>query len=257
MDRNTLLHRASGNLARLGANPYPGRGIVLGVNPTGTHFVQIYWIMGRGENSRSRVFTQDGERLFTEPTDPSKIEDPSLVIYNAMLEYRRDYIVSNGDQTDSVVDNLRVAAGLSLQEALVDRIYEPDAPNFTPRITGVMHLGSGCLPFIELVILKKSEYVIGRNGCIRQCYQYPDVLPGTGFCLTTYCGDGIPLPAFVGEPYPVLIEGTSNQSIASEYVRILNKENMVALAVKTIELATGRSAIAIINKYTKVAVPPS
>jgi IMP cyclohydrolase len=250
MDKNTLLHRASGNLDRLGVNQYPGRGIVLGFDTTGTRAVMVYWIMGRSENSRSRVFTQDGERLFTEPTDPSKIKDPSLVIYNAMDRYSCDHVVSNGDHTDTVIEWLRVQAGATLSNALKFTKFEPDAPNFTPRIAGMCRISDGkCVA--ELAILRRSEFVQGR--CIRSYYEYRDIEPGIGFCLTTYCGDGIPLPAFVGEPYPVLIEGTSNQSIASEYVRILNKENMVALAVKTIELETGRSAIAIINKYEKIA----
>ena len=139
------------NLSRLSSNPYPGRGIVIGTSEDGLHAVQIYWIMGRSENSRNRIFSIDGGRLFTEAADPAKVKDPSLIIYNAMNEYRGNFIVSNGNQTDTVFKGLRMDASVALRNILVDRQYEPDAPNFTPRITGVCQIRDEyCLSLIHI-----------------------------------------------------------------------------------------------------------
>jgi hypothetical protein len=236
------------NLERLSNNVYPGRGIVVGTSKSGGFAVQIYWIMGRSENSRNRVFGVDGERVFTEAADPSKMKDPSLIIYNAMMEYRGDFIVSNGDQTDTVRNRLELSADLPLSVALRDREFEPDAPNFTPRITGLCRTRAGeCQS--ELSLLRRSP--LTEDSCERSYYQYGHIEPGYGFCVHTYDGDGDPLPAFSGRPYPVLIEGGIDE-VAQSYWSILNVTNRVALAVKFIDIALSFSVVRVINQLTKV-----
>ena len=240
------------NLSRLSSNPYPGRGIVIGTSEDGLHAVQIYWIMGRSENSRNRIFSIEGGRLFTEAADPAKVKDHGLIIYNAMNEYNGIFIVSNGNQTDTVFKGLRMDASVALRNILVDRQYEPDAPNFTPRITGVCYIRDEYCA-TELSILRRSE-LVGDNytdDCQRSYHEYDEIVSGFGFCLHTYNGDGDPLPAFTGEPYPVPIRGNLTE-VAEEYWAVLNPENRVALAVKFISLKTGESETKVINRFTKV-----
>lgn len=229
-------------------NPYPGRGIVIGLDESAQYIVQIYWIMGRSENSRNRIFAVDNEtgRLYTKPADPKKIKDPSLIIYNAMRGNGEFSVVSNGDQTDTVMANVGRERPFSLDTTLLDRAYEPDEPNFTQRITAVCQL-TGKVTLFHMSILRRSEL---SDRCDRSNYQV-NPTPGYGYCITTYASDSDPLPPFRSEPLLVPIMGNM-QEIAQSYWGILNKKNRVSLAVKVIEKDTGDSDVFIINKYTEV-----
>lgn len=235
---------AQGNLDALRGNPYPGRGIVAGLDDSGMFLVQVYWIMGRSENSRNRVLTADNEtgRLFTEAADPAKMTDPRLVIYNAMLECGPNFIVSNGDQTDTVAQAVRVNY---LNAALQWRSYEPDEPNFTQRITAMSTLG--IRPCIQMAIQRRSPF---GETCDHLHYSYV-AHPGFGHCITTYAGDGNPLPAFCGDPLVMPLVGGINE-VAELYWDALDETNRISLAVKFIGTRTRQSNIHIVNKYTKV-----
>jgi IMP cyclohydrolase len=239
---------AQANFQDLNQNPYPGRGIVAGLDEKGQHLVQVYWIMGRSENSRNRVFKADDEtgRLFTEAADPAKVKDPSLIIYNAMRQRGDwfnilDFVVSNGDQTDTVTDSI---GPLYLSRVLDGRTYEPDEPNFTQRITAVHSLWKE-RPHLQMSILRKS--VFGAV-CERCNFTYDYLCPGFGFGITTYAGDGNPLTPFRGDPLVMPLEG-GMKDIAQTYWDALNETNRVSLAVKWIEIGNGRSDIHIINKF--------
>lgn len=249
-----LLHQeARRNFEWLEGNAYPGRVIIVGLDSSGENMVQVYAIMGRSENSRNRVFSLsfDGRRLFTEPADPSKVQDKSLIIYNAMDEViskERDalFIVSNGDQTNTAVDLFGNAAWESLSTVLTARKYEPDDPNFTQRITALCRVQGG-YPIIELSIIRKSRWTIG---CDRIHYQYDAMGEGLGVCITTYAGDGKPLPAFRSEPLLMPLSGDIDH-VLLKYWDALNPDNRVSLAVKFISIATGVSTTRIKNKYEK------
>lgn len=239
---------AQGNLLQLSENPYPGRGIIVGLDETGKHLVQVYWIMGRSDNSRNRVFVS-GENglLATEAADPSKVKDPSLIIYNAM---RADAcgnepfaVVSNGEQTDQVTELIK---GELFSTALLGYTYEPDKPNFTPRITAVSYWFNR-RPRAKMSILRKSPWSME---CDRHFYEFGDLCAGYGHCLTTYSGDGDPLPSFEGEPILLPLAGSAER-IASTYWEALNSENKVSLAVKFIS-SGGSSETVIYNKYKQV-----
>lgn len=234
-----------------GSNPYPGRGFVVGVSDDGRFLVQVYWIMGRSENSRNRVFRQDGGRVYTEAADPSKVSDPSLIIYNAMIDVetgthlrngQRTYaIVSNGAQTDIAANGIP----RRLHETLRQCEYEPDKPNFTPRITALSVWLSQDRKESEIEL---SSIRRAPNGtCERHFHTYENVTPGTGYCLTTYDGDGEPLPSYDGEPYLVRLEG-SPVHLMSEFKKALNPENLVSIAVKSIP-KDAPSKVLIHNKY--------
>lgn len=231
------------NLVKLSRNRYPGRGIVVGLNDTGQYLVQAYWIMGRSENSRNRVFEKDDNtgRVFTVAADPAKIKDPSLIIYNAMLERKGCFAVSNGHQTDTIVD-----ADKSFFAAMQAWKYEPDAPNHTPRISAVCHLKNRIVA--EMAILRKSPW---SDACDRHLYSFEELGKGLGFCITTYSEDGDPLPAFRGEPYLLPLEGNI-EVITGTLWSALDSENRVSLAVKFINRTSGASAIRIVNKYAKI-----
>lgn len=229
-------------------SPYPGRGIIVGRDETGNHLVQVYWIMGRSENSRNRVLSFKDDifehgKLSTEPADPAKIKDPSLIIYNAMSEKDHVFVVSNGHQTKDVL--FGICGGKKLISSLSKYTYEPDAPNFTPRITGVCNIRSDCT--FGLAILRKS---IWNDSCDRLCYYYEEIRKGFGFCITTYNGNGDPPPAFTGEPLLVPLSGDID-TIANTYWNLLNEKNRVSLAVKFISPSL-KSSIKVINKYNKV-----
>jgi len=239
---------ARNNWVKLSYNQYPGRGIVIGTSEDGRYAVQVYWIMGRSENSQNRVFKCEGGRLFTEAKDPSKMKDPRLIIYNAMAEYADSFVVSNGDQTDTVIEALQQNEYVDLSNALCQRQYEPDSPNFTPRITGMCMLIGGGEYSAELSLIRKSEFITEKDGsCERFYYEYGQIVPGFGFCVTTYNGDGNPLPAFTGELYPLSIEGNIDD-VVKAYWKVLNEANRVSLAVKFIDLATRKSEIKVINR---------
>jgi IMP cyclohydrolase len=257
MDTNSLLALARKNLDELSDNPYPGRGIVVGMDVTGQFLVMIYWIMGRSEGSRNRIFNSENGRLFTEAADPAKMKDPSLIIYNAMREKvitagkgQGFYVVSNGDQTDTVFENLSALIHphyTPLCICLNDRIYEPDKPNFTSRITAVAHLGANKL-HVEFSILRKSEW---GDQCDRMLYRYDKIANGLGLCITTYSWDGNPLPPFKGDPILLPIEGGIGK-VTDRFWDVLNPDNRVSLAVKFVSLVTGKSQVKILNKYQKV-----
>lgn len=247
MNAEELKTLAGNNLLALATNPYPGRGIVAGIDRTGGYMVQVYWIMGRSPNSRNRVFdADDNGRLFTEAADPSKVDDPSLIIYNAMREMGLNYVVSNGDQTDTVISSL-VPSMFSLDLALRGREYEPDKPNFTPRITAISSIVKKVRVALFMSVLRKSPF---GKGCDRFTYELTPA-PGFGYCITTYSGDGDPLPSFSGDPVLMPLVG-GIEEIANDYWRVLNEENRVSLAVKSIQISSGNSSIHIINKYAKV-----
>lgn len=238
-----IKERAAANLEALSRNPYPGRGIVLGrtfcLNP-----VQIYWIMGRSEGSRNRILEPIPEKhgwLRTCIADQSKFQgDPSLLIYTAMAEEPDNFVVSNGAQTDAVMKR-----GIG---TLNDWRYEPDKPNFTPRITGITRLWPGDVLDTRLIMLRKSDS--GYDECDRFDYVYGKATRGFGFFISTYEGDGNPLPAFHGEPLILPIEDDDPAQIAEAFWSVLNPENRVALAVKVIP-HEGPSKIKIINRHEK------
>lgn len=227
----------------IGANPYPGRGLAIGKSADGSHWQQVYFIMGRSANSRNRQFAVKGTVLETRPFDLAKVEDPSLIIYEAMLEFEKAFLVSNGDQTRTLYAGL--ANGLSMKEALQKREREPDAPNYTPRITGMLDLSSQS-PEISLSILKANKI---NPALTDRHYYYPD-LPenGLGYGLTTYMRDGDPLPAFTGDPLILPIEATVEKTL-EKYWTALNGDNRISLAVKEIAMDGSVSRIVTRNKY--------
>ena len=235
---------AQANLGALRANAYPGRGIVIGMTPDGSRLVQVYWIMGRSENSRNRIFVRDGDVVRTAPYDESEVKDPSLIIYNAARPLGRKHIVTNGDQTDTIFDTLR--GGGTFEEALFTRTFEPDSPNFTARIAGLVDLDDS-LHAYRLAILK----ALGNSPdhCARQVFSYAAGIPGCGHCVTTYAGDGSPLPPFEGEPY-LLPTSDDLDELADLYWQALDEDNKVSLLAKSIDPATGRCELRIVNKHS-------
>ncbi|MEC7907425.1 MAG: IMP cyclohydrolase [Verrucomicrobiota bacterium] len=224
-------------------NPYPGRGLVIGRSHGGDSWQQVYFIMGRSPNSRNRQFKVDDRVLETQPFDASKVEDPSLIIYEAMLELDGKFLVSNGDQTRTALEGLR--AGNSLREALSEREREPDAPNYTPRITGMLDVG-GDEVSIALSILKANR---SDPTYTDRCYYYPS-LPraGEGYALTTYMGDGNPLPSFEGDPLVLPMQSDPEETLEL-YWDALDTGNRISLAVKEISATEDASRIIIRNKY--------
>lgn len=243
--REALAAAARENFARhLVANPYPGRGLVLGSAASGQGWLQVYWIMGRSENSRNRVFVADGGTLRTEAADPAKLADPSLILYEAMLELPGVYLVSNGDQTRTACDVME--AGGRFEDALDMREREPDAPNYTPRISGVLDLRLG-EPTFALSILKANAADPALTD--RATFRPALPPPGFGLGLTTYLGNGNPLPSFRGEPLWLPLAGEPER-VADAYWDALDRENRVALAVKHVAPG-GESRIALRNRFAR------
>jgi len=230
---------------RLQQNRYPGRGLVLGRSEDGDAWLQLYWIMGRSANSRNRVFVADGATLRTEPFDASAVLDPSLVLYDAMLELPQVYLVSNGDQTRTLCDALR--RGGSFEGALSTREREPDAPNFTPRISGMIDL-RGPEPEFALSVLKANRADSARTD--RHAFRPAPPAPGLGLGLTTYQGDGVPLPSFEGEPVLLPLAGPP-EAVLARYWDALDGENRVSLALKRIPLRGGASSLLIRNRHSR------
>lgn len=234
---------ADSNAVKLKSNVYPGRGIVLGKTPDGSKFVQIYWIMGRSTNSRNRIFVREDNFVRTKAFDETKITDPSLIIYYPLKVFDKYHIISNGDQTDTVFDTLK--AGGTFEEALMTRVYEPDAPNYTPRITGIIELNG------------KNEYSLSiiktQSGtpdiCVRNFYHYEKSIPGLGHCIHTYANDGEVLPSFEGEPYLMPVYDNIDDNVEM-YWNLLNQDNIISLLVKTIEINNGNVEIKIKNRHT-------
>lgn len=230
------------NIAELlSSNPYPGRGIILGRTKDNTKTVVAYFIMGRSSNSRNRIFTPTLDGIRTEAADPAKLEDPSLIIYHPVRQYVDHLIVTNGDQTDTVRDGLE--DGKTYSQALRTRCFEPDPPNYTPRISGIVNADGS----YSLSILK-SFY--GNPNCNnRYFYEYDNPQPGYGHFIHTYMGDGNPLPTFEGEPELISIGCNSAQELSQLLWANLNEENKVSLYVSYIDLATGKTDTVITNKY--------
>ncbi len=226
----------------LGSTSYPGRGIVIGTSDDGKYAVTAYFIMGRSVNSRNRVFTATDDGIKTEAFDPSKLSDPHLIIYSPVRVLGNDTIVTNGDQTDTIYELM--SAGKTFEEALRTREFEDDAPNYTPRISGIMHVKNGKFSY-EMSILKSSDG--NPDSCERFTYQYFQPLKGEGRFIHTYMGDGNPLPSFAGEPEKVVIEGDIDSFTKTVWDN-LNEDNKVSLFVRFIDIATGEADTRIVNK---------
>lgn len=226
---------------KLAENTYPGRGIVLGLSPDGTKSVAAYFIMGRSVNSRNRIFKLEADGISTQAYDPSKLVDPSLIIYHPVREYGRGLIVTNGDQTDTVRDGF--AAGKSFFEALESREFEPDGPNWTPRISGfIKEDGSYLMSILKSIDLEGS-------GCARYGFSYPAVA-GLGHFLHTYVTDGNPIPTFQGEPERVAIKDDIDE-FTNMLWENLNSDNKISLFVRYTDLNTRQYDQRIINKFSE------
>ena len=224
-------------------NAYPGRGIVLGLTPSGKEAVIAYFIMGRSANSRNRVFDPIPGGIRTVAADPAKLEDPSLIIYNPVLTLGNSHIVTNGDQTDTVYDFMK--EGKTFEEALRTRTFEPDGPNWTPRISGLVQLEEGKMQY-KLSILKSAD---GNGESVRRYFfEYPQPVAGEGHFIHTYKCDGNPIPSFEGEPEKVAVCEDLDQ-FANDLWANLNPDNKVSLFVRTICLETGEVGDCIYNKY--------
>ena len=228
--------------AALKANPYPGRGILIGRSKDGSKAVCAYFIMGRSENSRNRIFVEDGQGIRTEAFDPDKLEDPSLIIYSPVRVRKDDTIVTNGDQTDTVYELME--KGQTFTEALSTREFEPDAPNYTPRISGIMNVKDGKYKY-SMSILKSNNG--DPDECLRFTFDYDNPKAGQGHFIHTYMGDGNPLPSYEGEPTPVDITGNIDEFTNAVWTN-LNEDNKVSLFVRFIDIATGKYETRILNK---------
>lgn len=223
-------------------NEYPGRGIVIGRSEDGRYAVTAYFIMGRSSNSRNRVFVTEGEGIRTQAFDPSRLEDPSLIIYAPVRVMGSDTIVTNGDQTDTVYEGLQ--RGLTFEQSLRSREFEPDGPNYTPRISGLLHVKNGSFDYV-MSILKSNE---GDPACCcRYTYAYDAPRQGEGRFIHTYMHDGNPLPSFQGEPKTVRLEGDID-SFTRTVWESLNPDNKVSLFVRYIDIETGEYETRIENK---------
>ena len=229
----------------LASNEYPGRGIAVAMAPDGRQMFIGYFIMGRSENSRNRVFDPVPERggICTMAADPAKLEDPSLIIYNPVLTLGRTHIVTNGDQTDTIYDLM--SQGKSFADALRTRTFEPDGPNYTPRISAVVYADGS----YQMSILKSAD---GNGDSVqRYFFDYPQPVAGEGRFIHTYRCDGSPIPSFAGEPERVRLMGDIDTFTRMVW-NSLNEDNKVSLFVRYIDLATGKTQDRIVNKYEKV-----
>ena len=226
----------------LKSNAYPGRGIILGKSPDGKKAVAAYFIMGRSENSRNRVFVEEGEGSRTQAYDPSKLTDPSLIIYAPVRVLGNKTIVTNGDQTDTIYEGMD--RQLTFEQSLRQREFEPDAPNYTPRISGIMHVENGTYNY-AMSILKSSDG--DPSGCNRYTFAYENPKAGEGHFIHTYMHDGDPLPSFEGEPKRIAVPDD-----IEEFTKLLwdslNEENKVSLFVRYIDIETGAHETTITNK---------
>ena len=226
----------------LKSNSYPGRGIIIGKSPDGKKAVTAYFIMGRSENSRNRVFVEDGEGIRTQAFDPSKLTDPSLIIYAPVRVLGNKTIVTNGDQTDTIYEGMDKQ--LTFEQSLRSREFEPDGPNYTPRISGVMHIENGNFNY-AMSILKSNNG--NPDSCNRYTFAYENPVAGEAHFIHTYMHDGNPLPSFEGEPK--LVEAMDNmEEFADRLWNSLNEENKVSLFVRYIDIETGNYETKIVNK---------
>ncbi len=234
------------NIAKLiEGNSYVGRGIVIGKTEDGTKALTAYFIMGRSNNSRNRIFVENGDEVIIHPYDASKVEDPSLIIYSPIRKFENNLIVTNGDQTDTVYDGLK--EGKTFSAALESREFEPDAPNFTPRISGMMTFGEDDFTY-QMSILKSAD--AEGTACNRFTYSYA-ALKGLGHFIHTYVCDGAPIPTFQGEPERVQI-GNDIDAFTNELWNALDADNKISLYVRTVDLKTGEIENRMINKFEKV-----
>ncbi|MFI3173406.1 MAG: IMP cyclohydrolase [Eubacteriales bacterium] len=226
----------------LKGNSYPGRGIVIGKTEDGSKAVTAYFIMGRSENSRNRVFVEEGAGIRTQAFDPSKLTDPSLIIYAPVRVLGNKTIVTNGDQTDTIYDGMD--RQMTFEQSLRSREFEPDAPNYTPRISGVMHIENGIYNY-AMSILKSNNG--NPDACNRYTFAYENPVAGEGHFIHTYMQDGDPLPSFEGEPKLVAIPNDMEEFVAMLWSS-LNEDNKVSLFVRYIDIATGECETTIVNK---------
>ena len=223
-------------------NTYVGRGIILGKSEDGENAVSAYFIMGRSENSRNRIFKEEGQNITIYPFDASKVEDPSLIIYSPIRVIDNKLIVTNGDQTDTVYDFIK--EGKSFEEALQTREFEPDAPNFTPRISGMITFENNDFTY-KMSILKSIDEE--GSACARHTFTYPSI-KGLGHFIHTYNHDGNPIPTFTGEPERVVIPNDIN-AFADEIWNNLDENNKISLYVRYTNLKNGETKNVLINKY--------
>lgn len=223
-------------------NAYPGRGIIIGKSADGTKAVTAYFIMGRSSNSRNRIFVENGEGIRTQAFDPSKLEDPSLIIYAPVRVLGNKTIVTNGDQTDTIYDGMD--SQLTFEQSLRSREFEPDGPNYTPRISGIMHIENGNFNY-AMSILKSNNG--NPDACNRYTFAYENPVAGEGHFIHTYMHDGNPLPSFEGEPKLVSIPDDIN-AFTDLLWSSLNEDNKVSLFVRYIDIASGTYETKIVNK---------
>ena len=222
-------------------NTYPGRGIVIGQTPDGTKAMTAYFIMGRSENSRNRIFTEKNGEVFTEPFDASKVQDPSLIIYAAIRSFENNLIVTNGNQTDTIYDGLK--EGKCFKKALESREFEPDGPNFTPRISGMLTFGDGDFTY-QMSILKSAD--AEGSACNRFTYTYAPKA-GLGHFIHTYVCDGNPIPTFQGEPERIAVCDDIDE-MTNRIWKALNEQNKISLYVRYVDLKTGKAENRLVNK---------
>ncbi len=226
----------------LSGNSYPGRGVLMGKSADGRHAVTAYFIMGRSTNSRNRVFVEDGEGIRTEAHDPALLSDPSLIIYSPVRVLGNATIVTNGDQTDTIYEGLE--KGIEMKKSLESREHEPDAPNYTPRISGVMNIENGRYDFALSILKSNSD----ASGCDRYTYAYETPVDGEGRIIHTYVGDGDPLPSFEGEPKCVALDDGIDE-MTEKLWNALNEDNKVSLFVRFINIADGSYETRIVNRH--------
>ena len=226
----------------LKGNTYPGRGIIIGRSADGAYAVTAYFIMGRSENSRNRIFAEEGSGIRTQAFDESRLTDPSLIIYAPVRVLGNKTIVTNGDQTDTIYEGMDCQ--MTFEQSLRSRTFEPDAPNYTPRISSILHIESGSYNY-AMSILKSNNG--DPDSCRRYTFAYENPKAGEGHFIHTYMQDGDPLPSFEGEPKPVSIPGDMN-AFAGMLWNSLNEDNKVSLFVRYIDLASGTFRTTIINK---------
>ena len=231
----------------LKTNSYPGRGIIIGKSADGKSAVTAYFIMGRSVNSRNRVFTETADGIKTEAADPSKLTDPHLIIYSPVRVLGNKTIVTNGDQTDTIYDLMDKQQ--TFEMSLRTREFEDDAPNFTPRISGIMHVENGSFNY-AMSILKSADG--NPESCQRYTFSYENPLAGDGRFIHTYMGDGNPLPSFEGEPEKIGIDTDDIEEFTNMLWTNLNEDNKVSLFVRFIDIATGEAETKIVNKNTKI-----
>lgn len=227
----------------LSENSYPGRGIVIGKSPDGKYAVTAYFIMGRSSNSRNRIFVEDGDGIKTQAFDESKLEDPSLIIYSPVRVLGNKTIVTNGDQTDTVYELMDKQ--MTFEQALRTREFEDDAPNYTPRISGIVHLENGKMNY-AMSILKSADG--NPDSCQRYNFAYSNPIDGNAKFIHTYNGEGNPLPSFEGEPKTVKLPNVDIDTLTDILWNNLNSDNKVSLFVRYIDLQTGNYTSRIVNK---------